>query len=52
VKLAEKAASPGKAGTGARGEVKGGSRERQIEKLEAQIAELMEQIKALKAQRD
>jgi beta-lactamase regulating signal transducer with metallopeptidase domain len=51
-KLAEKAASPGKAGTGARGEVKGGSRERQIEKLEAQVAELMEQIKALKAQRD
>ncbi len=48
-KLQEKAAASAKAAAKAHADAKDGSRERQIKKLEAQVAELMEQIKALKS---
>jgi beta-lactamase regulating signal transducer with metallopeptidase domain len=51
-KLQEKAASSAQPGAKARAEVKDRGRQRQIERLEAQVAELMEQIKSLKSQKD
>lgn len=51
-KLHEKAAESAKAAAKARAEAKEGGRDRQIKKLEAQVAELMEQIKSLKSQQD